>query len=130
MSYRILDMEQLRIDRIEQQSDSIELHFTESRVEKVMDNAEQRTLWSQAGCLELSGVQALPELPETPFVIQHADVEDSLYTQRDMIRIPLDASGEVVVLLQAQERAEPLRLVGSRIRLCLEGEPRYLQHID
>ena len=130
MSYRILDPRNLQIDRVDQDAQRLALHFLEANIEKIMDNAEQRTLWTQAGSIEMWDPQLSAELPVAPFQIAHLDLEDGLYTQRDMIRIPSDVSGEIVLSLWLEGRDEPLRLQGSRMCLSLDGNPRYVRHLD
>ncbi len=130
MSYSILDMRGLCIDSVVQEPRKWAFCFAASKIEKIMDNAEQRTLWTQAGALEVTRPKADFVLPETPFVIAHSDVEDGLYTQRDMIRIPLNATGGVVLVLQCEGVAEALRVEGEDIQLKLEGQPRYVRHLE
>ncbi len=130
MSYRILDPRGLKIDRLDQEAQRWALHFAEANIEKIMDNAEQRTLWTQAGSIEIRDPKPSAELPAAPFSILHADLDDGLYVQRDMIRLPSDVSGEVVLSLQIDGRAEPLRLGGSRVCLHFDGDPRYVRHLD
>ena len=130
MSYRILDPRNLQIERVDRDAQRLALHFTEANIEKIMDNAEQRTLWTQAGSIEMWDPKLSAELPAAPFQVVHADLEDGLYTQRDMIRIPSDVSGEIVLSLWFEDRDEPLRLQGSRMCLSLDGNPRYVRHVD
>ena len=130
MSYRVLDLRGLTVDRIERRNGELALCFDAGRIEKTMDNAEQRTLWRQAGALALAAPRAEPELPAAPFAIAHADILDGLYTQRDMVRVPLDARGEVGLLLRIEGAAAPVRLAGARLRLELIEPARYVRHID
>ena len=130
MSYRILDPRNLQIDQVDLDTRRIVLHFQEADIEKIMDNADQRTLWTQAGSIEIWTPRLSADPPVPPFLIMHADVEDGLYTQRDMVRIPLDVSGEIVLSLWLEGQDEPLRLEGSRMRLHLEGDPDYVRHVD
>ena len=130
MSYRILDPRNLQIDRIDRDTQRLALCFLEANIEKIMDNADRRTLWAQAGSIEMAEPRLSAEFPAAPFRVAHLDLEDGLYTQRDMIRIPSDVSGEIVLSLWLDGRDEPLRLEGSRMRLHLDGSPRYLRHLD
>ena len=130
MSYRILDPRNLQIDRVDQDAQRLALHFLEANIEKIMDNAEQRTLWTQAGSIEMWDPKLSVELSAATFRIAHLDLEDGLYTQRDMIRIPLDVSGEIVLSLWFEGQDEPLRLEGSRMCLHLDDNPRYVRHLD
>ena len=130
MSYRILDPRNLQIDRVDQDAQRLALHFLEANIEKIMDNAEQRTLWTQAGSIEMWDPKLSVELSAAPFRIAHLDLEDGLYTQRDMIRIPLDVSGEIVLSLWFEGQDEPLCLEGSRMCLHLDDNPRYVRHLD
>ena len=130
MSYRVLDLRGLTVDRVERRDGALALCFDAGRIEKTMDNAEQRTLWRQAGALVVAAPRADPELPAAPFVVAHADAVDGLYTQRDMVRVPLDAQGEVALLLRLEGAAEPVRLAGARLRLELIEPARYVRHLD
>ena len=130
MSYRILDSQSLQIDRVEVKSRQIVLHFGQASIEKIMDNADQHTMWTQAGMIEIQDPELSRDLPQTPFVILHSDVEDGVHVQRDMIRIPLDAPRGAVLSLWIKGQEGLLRLEGSRVSLHLEGNPRYIKHID
>ncbi len=130
MSYRVLDPRNLRIEQVDLDAQRVVLHFQESNIEKIMDNADQRTLWTQAGAIEMWTPKLSADLPAPPFLITHTDVEDGLYTQRDMMRIPLDVSGEIVLSLWFEGQDEPLRMEGSRMCLHLEGDPSYVRHVD
>ena len=130
MSYRVLDLRGLAVDRVERRDGELALRFDAGRIEQTMDNAEQRTLWRQAGALVVTAPRAEPELPAAPFVVAGADILDGLYTQRDMIRVPLDARGEAALLLRVAGAAEPVRLAGTRLRLELAEPARYVRHID
>ena len=130
MSYRILDPRNLSIDKVDLDARRVVLRFREANIEKIMDDADQRTLWTQAGSIEMWTPRLSAELPASPFRIARMDVDDGLYTQRDMMRIPLDVSGEIVLSLWIEGMDEPLRLEGSRARLRLEGSPTYIRHVD
>ena len=130
MSYRVLDLRGLAVDRVERRGGELALRFAAGRIEKTMDNAEQRTLWRQAGALVVTAPRAAPALPAAPFVVAGADVIDGLYTQRDMVRVPLDAGGEVALLLRVAGAAEPVRVAGARLRLELAEPARYVRHLD
>lgn len=130
MSYCILDTRGLSIARVERDSECLSLAFTQAKIEKIMDNAEQRTLWTQAGALEIWTARVTPALPEAPFVIAHSDLDDGMYLQRDMIRIPMDIAGAVAVELQCAGLPEPCRIEAARTRLRLDGNPRYVRHLD
>ncbi len=130
MSYRILDLCGLCIDRVDESTESLRLYFTDTAVEKVMDNADQRTLWRQSGNLEVEHPRLDSPLPEVPFVIAQADVQDSLYTQRNMIRIPMEIGGGVTLVLTLEGQEQAVIVAGSGARLHLDGEPRYVRHLD
>lgn len=130
MSYRILDPQNLRIDRVDRNEQRVVLHFPEANIEQIMDNADQRTLWTQAGAIEMQSPKLSADLPAPPFRIVHADVDDGLYTQRDMMRIPLDVSGRVALSLWLEGQDDPLHLEGARMCLHLEGDPSYVRHVD
>lgn len=130
MSYRTLDLRGLTVDRVERRGGELALCFAAGRIEKTMDNAAQRTLWRQAGALVLAAPRAAAALPAAPFVVAGADAVDSLYTQRDMIRVPLDARGGVELVLRLAGAAEPVRLAGEGLRLELLEPARYVRHID
>ncbi len=130
MSYRVLDPRGLRVERLDLDERRVALSFREANVEKVMDNAEQRTLWTQAGAIEALDPRVSGEFPAPPFRIAHAEVDDGLYVQRDMIRVPMDVSGAIALSLWLEGRDEPLRVEASRARLLLEGEPSYVRHVD
>ena len=130
MSYRILRLQNLQIEALQRRAGELALGFAQGRIEKTMDRAEQRTLWRQAGEIVVADAREEESGPEVPFVILDGDVEDGLYTQRNMVRIPLDASGPVRLRLRLAGRDGPWRVTGARIQLRLDGKPRYLRHLD
>ncbi len=129
MSYRILDLRGLRVERLEQNTKYLRLHFTDATIEKIMDNAEQRTLWRQSGHLEIAQPTSDSSLPEAPFVLAHADLQDAIYTQRDMIRVPMDISGGVTLRMTLEDAASPCVVEGVKAYLHLEGDARYVRHL-
>lgn len=130
MSYSILRLQNLQIDAVERRGDELALCFTQGYLEKIMDRAEQRTLWRQTGEIVVEEPEEEKPSPDVPFVILGGDIEDSLYTQRDMVRVPLDVSGEVGLRFRLARREGPWCVRGMRILLRLEGNPRYVRHLE
>ena len=130
MSYRILDLRGLCVDRLDSDAEILRLHFTDASIEKIMDNAEQRTLWRQSGYLEIEQPTCDSSLPKAPFTLAHADLRDAVYTQRDMIRIPMEINGGVTLQMMLEGQVPACVVEGAVARLHLEGDARYVRHLD
>ncbi len=107
----------------------LRVHFDRALIVKTMTGSQERTRWWQAGDLVITGAEAEPPLPVGPLVCAGGDVEENLYTYRDMIPIPLASRGRIRCALHFQGTDQRLVAGGDAIALELVDVPKYIEHI-
>jgi hypothetical protein len=117
------------VDRIELADGSLRLHFPRVHIIKTMTGSVERTRWWQAGDLVIDGAEPLAPLPQAPVVCAGGDIDDNVYTYRDMIPIPLNARGRVGCDLRLAQGEARIQVRGEALRLEMEGIPKYIEHI-
>lgn len=118
------------IDGISRNGDELVVEFAKAYIVKTMTGSTERTLWWQKGRLILGGVVDAEEaLPEPPLVCAGGDVGENVYTYRDMVPIPLESRGRAHIDLRFVETELRLKASGDRVRLELDGVPKYIRHI-
>jgi hypothetical protein len=117
------------ISAVDYQSGCLRIHFSRAIIIKTMTGSAEKTLWWQAGDLLLDDAQVEGELPVGDAVCAGGDIDDNVYTYRDMIPLPLDSRGAIRLELKMRGDAPPLIASGSAIRLEMQGTPRYERHL-
>jgi hypothetical protein len=77
----------------------------------------------------LEGVRAVAGLPPGPVRCIGGDIDENIYTYRDMIPIPFSSRGQIRCALRFDGQPEPLIAEGDAARLELNDAPRYIEHI-
>ena len=85
-----IELSGAEIDSIELEAGRLRLHFPRVQIIKTMTGSLERTRWWQAGHLVIDAAEPLAPLPTTPVVCAGGDVDENVYTYRDMIPVPLD----------------------------------------
>lgn len=111
------------------QGDDVRIHFSRAIIIKTMTGSVERTRWWQAGDLVIGEAEPAGPLPQGPLVCVGGDVEENLYTYRDMIPIPLASRGRCRCVLRFRGVANECIVAGSSIALELEDVPKYIEHI-
>ena len=117
------------IDAVEHTQDRLRIHFSRAIIIKTMTGSAEKTLWWQAGDLLLDGAEIEGELPEGPVTCAGGDIDDNIYTYRDMIPLPLESRGAIRVELKLDGGLPALRASGRAIRLEMHDTPKYQHHI-
>ena len=117
------------IDRIELTTAACACTSPGSRIIKTMTGSLERTRWWQAGHLVIDGAEPLAPLPQTPVVCAGGDIDENVYTYRDMIPFPLNTRGRVGCDLKLADSEARIRVRGRRLRLEMEGIPKYVEHL-
>jgi hypothetical protein len=117
------------IDRITLIDATLRLHFARALIVKAMTGSPERTRWWQAGELVIDGAQPQDPLPQAPLVCAGGDIDDNIYTYRDMIPLPLSATGRVGCVLKSSDGGRSIRATGTALRLEMEGIAKYIEHI-
>ncbi|WP_295881426.1 hypothetical protein [uncultured Thiohalocapsa sp.] len=118
-----------QIDAIEQTADGLRIHFSRAIIIKTMTGSAEKTLWWQAGDLVLEAPEVAGVLPQAPLTCTGGDIDDNIYTYRDMIPLPLKSRGAIRVELHFAGGAASLVASGSAIHLDMHDVPKYQHHI-
>ena len=111
---------------------SLRIHFSHAIIIKTMTGSRERTRWWQAGDLVLEEAELAVEgedLPGGPLICAGGDIEDNVFTYRDMLPLPLKSRGRVGCDLGFQGSVYRLRARGSAIRLEMEDVAKYIEHL-
>lgn len=109
---------------------TLRLRFSRAILVKSMTGSVEKTRWWQAGTLAVEGVENPPaSLPAGPLVCLGGDIEENIYTYRDMLPVPFASRGRVGCALRFAGRPEPLVVVGTAIGLEMEDVPKYIEHL-
>ncbi len=117
------------IDGIELADGRLRLHFPRVHIIKTMTGSVERTRWWQAGGLIIDGAEPLAPLPQAPATCAGGDIDENVYTYRDMIPIPLNTRGRVGCHLRLAGNDGHIKVRGEALRLEMEGVPTYIEHI-
>lgn len=107
----------------------LRVRFSRAYIIKTMTGSAERTRWWQAGDLVMDGAQAETPLPDAPLVCAGGDIDENIYTYRDMIPFPLDSHGRTRCALRFQGMDGTLVVNGETIRLEMDGVPKYIEHL-
>lgn len=118
-----------QIERIEHADGTVRVHLRQFYSFVSLTGSSEQTQWRQAGVLVLEGVELEEELPAGEALLVGGDIHDNAYTYRDRVPLPLDARGHVGLTLRFEGQGQPMSLWGSKLRLELVGERRYVTHV-
>lgn len=124
-----VDLRGSEISDIKLAEGRVELTFSRAYLIKTMTGSLEKTRWWQAGVLIIDEPEAEVPLPAGPQVCAGGDIEDNIYTYRDMIPVPLESRGRVGCRLQLQGTDESVIVSGTAIRLEMKDTPKYIEHI-
>lgn len=109
------------------------VRFARAYIVKTMTGSAEKTLWWQAGELVLENAELLAPLPEpagdTAMLCDGGDIDENVYTYRDMIPIPLESRGHCRCDLAIRGDAKRITAEGASIRLVMQDTPKYIEHI-
>ncbi|MEA3276438.1 MAG: hypothetical protein U9Q81_14350 [Pseudomonadota bacterium] len=117
------------IDTISLQNGCLRVRFSRAFIIKTMTGSVERTRWWQAGELIMEGAEAVGELPSGPLVCAGGDIDENVYTYRDMVPIPLDSRGRTRCELRFRNSDARLIVDGETVRLEMADLPKYIEHI-
>lgn len=107
--------------------------FSRAYIIKTMTGSAEKTLWWQSGALILENAELLAPLPEQApddtLICDGGDIDENVYTYRDMIPIPLDSRGYCRCDLALRGANARITAQGETIRLAMQATPRYIEHI-
>lgn len=124
-----LALPEAQIESIEHANGTVRIHLRQFYSFVSLTGSSEQTQWRQAGVLVLEGAEPEEALPTGEALLRGGDVHDNAYTYRDRVPLPLDARGQVGLTLRLDGQEQPLSLWGSKLRLELVGERRYVSHV-
>lgn len=117
------------IERISLEDGTLRLDFSRVIIIKTMTGSEEKTKWWQAGSLVMEGAEVQAPLPEAPATCDGGDIDENIYTYRNMIPIPLDSRGHTRCALKLRDSDQQILVQGETIRLDMRDVPKYIEHI-
>lgn len=124
-----IDLNGSQIQSITADNSTLCVTFSRAVIIKRMAGSRERTRWWQAGVLIVDGLKGHLECPSGPLICTGGDIDENLYTYRDMLPIPFTSRGHIRCQLRFVGRAEALVVEGTSAQLDLEGVPKYLEHL-
>ena len=92
---QILQLPGAQLESIEQDGDSVTLHFSLVHLVQEMENAFEDSLWTQAIDLTAKGCSIEGDVPDCPCELGGGDLTDNIFTYRDHAPLPINWRGEV-----------------------------------
>lgn len=124
-----VELKGAQIDSISLEDGSLRVNFARVIIVKSMTGSKERTRWWQAGSLVMEGAELDAPPPEGPLTCAGGDIDDNVYTYRDMLPVPLDSHGLIRCELLLEGVEEPLLASARTLRLEMIGTPRYVEHL-
>jgi hypothetical protein len=117
------------VESVSLEDGRLRVRFSRAYIVKTMTGSPERTRWWQTGDLIMDGAEPEAALPEGPLVCAGGDVEENVYTYRNMIPIPLDSRGRTRCALRFRGTDVQLIVSGETIRVEMVDVPKYIEHI-
>jgi hypothetical protein len=124
-----IDLNGSEIESILLENSSLRIRFSRAYLIKTMTGSAERTRWWQSGDLVIDDPELDSPPPEGPLVCRGGDIDENIYTYRDMIPIPLDSRGHARCALTFEGHQAPFVATGRAVRLDMVDTPKYIEHI-
>ena len=128
MSFRILQLKDLDIS-FKQGVNDITLSFVGAHIKKTMDDAEDKTLWSQDGSIEFKKIDNLEVYQFLNEKISFITISYDFYTYKNMLVLPFMKKGGLLVELKFDNIKEMINFKCREMEIILNGDPKYIRHI-
>ena len=128
MSFRILQLKDLDIS-FKQSGDDITLSFVGAHIKKTMDDAEDKTLWSQDGSIEFRKIDNLEVYQFLNEKISSITISYDFYTYKNMLELPFMKKGGLLIELQFGNIKEIINFKCREMEIILNDDPKYIRHI-
>jgi hypothetical protein len=124
-----IDLKGSEVESIVLEPPSLRIRFSRAYLIKTMTGSAERTRWWQSGELVIEDPVLESPIPDGPLVCRGGDIEENIYTYRDMIPIPLASRGHARCALTFEGDADPLVVQGRAVRLEMIDTPKYIEHL-
>ena len=117
------------LEAIRLEDGCLRLHFSRVIIMKTMTGSSETTRWWQTGDLVMEGVKVEGDPPTGPLVCVGGDIEDNIFTYRDMIPLPLSSRGCVGCDFSFRDTNTHLKVRATSIRMEMTDLPKYIEHV-
>lgn len=117
------------IEAVGYQDGRLCIHFSRAYIVKTMTGSHECTRWRQSGNLIMEGAETESRLPTGRLICDGGDIDDNIFTYRDMIPVPLDTRGRIRCDLGFRGTNRRLIANGTVLRLEMADVPKYIEHI-
>ena len=124
-----IDLKGSEIASIDLDQGCLRIHLARAYLIKTLTGSTEKTRWWQAGVLCLEDAVPLSPIPIGPLICQGGDLDENIYTYRDMIPIPLDSRGHIRCEIRFEGVSSPFIVNGSTVRLEMLDTPKYIEHL-
>ena len=132
MSFQILQLNDQSVS-IAIIDKNIELSYEDALIKKTMDDANEKTLWSQSGKLIFYNIEDSNNLINKKSVkIKIFEINDQTFTYRNMLMLPfkINAKCYVNISFYDEEKEEQIMTFSATKSECINvGIPKYIKHI-
>lgn len=124
-----LDLKGSEIESVVLEENRLSVVFSRAYLTKTLTGSVEQTRWWQSGRLEMEGAELESAIPFGPLVCESGEIEENIYSYRDMVPMPCDGRGHIRCTLRFVDVPHPLIVSGKSIRLTMDGTPRYIEHL-
>lgn len=124
-----IDLNGSEVASIDLNDARLSIHFSRAYLVKTMTGSNERTRWWQAGSLTIEGAELLSAPPAGPLRCAGGDLDENIYTYRDMIPVPFESRGRIRCQLHFDGIADPLIASGCAVMLRMLDTPKYIEHL-
>lgn len=124
-----IELNGTRVESIDLIEGALRIHLAPARIVKTMTGSAERTRWQQTGDLIIECAEVETRPPSGPLTCVGGDLDDNIYTYRDMIPIPLSSRGRIGCRLRFEGVKDLLIASGDAVRLEMQDVPKYIEHI-
>ena len=128
MSFRTIQLEDLEVD-IKKEENNIFFAFASAYIKKTMDDAEEKTLWTQDGTMVLSNVDENHNIISGNYKIISISISYDSYTYKNMLNLPFNKKGPIDLEISFQNFDKIINIRCSEIEVLLKNDPKYVRHI-
>ena len=117
------------IESISLRNGCLRVHFSRAYIIKTMTGSEERTRWWQSGDLIMDGAEVREGIPPGPLVCAGGDIDENVYTYRDMVPLPMKSRGRTACRLRFEGTDAQLIADAETVVLEMRDVPKYIGHI-
>ena len=128
MSFRIIQLENLEVS-IRKNAKNISMFFENSLIKKTMDDAEEKTLWTQDGSIELRNVKEINSVYKKNDKIISISISYDFYTYKNMLILPFLKQGSIDIEIQFYKTTKMINIKCDEMEILLKDKPKYVKHI-